>query len=89
MTVKTKITQKTVRITLDLPYKLHTQIKTLASQNGETLRQLFIGLTKAEIANKKLKTTQKTLRKMPIGVKLGITDQDLNQIISNTWLPKF
>jgi|688.fasta_scaffold46408_8 uncharacterized protein YpuA (DUF1002 family) len=92
MSVKIKNRTKDVRITLDLPVGIHKQIKTLASQKGETLRQLFIDLASEKIANQNQQSTQKTskiVRKMPKGVKLGITEEQLNQIISETWLPKF
>jgi hypothetical protein len=41
---------RTTRITLDLPNKLHKQVKAMANEKGETLRQLFIELAEHEIA---------------------------------------
>jgi predicted metal-dependent phosphotriesterase family hydrolase len=85
MPVKTK----TVRITLDLPLQIHTKVKTLASQNGETLRQFFIDLANAKIKNQNLQNKSSTIRKMPKGVKLGLNENQINQIIHESWLPKF
>jgi hypothetical protein len=81
------MTTKTVRITLDLPLKLHTQVKTKASQNGQTLRQFFIDLATGK--NQNLVNAKKNTRKMPKGVKLGVNEDQIKQIISETWLPKF
>lgn len=83
--MSTKI--QTIRITLDLPTSLHTQIKTRASQKGETLKNYFITLAQENLNPKK--TSKIVKKQMPKGISLDITSQQINQIISDAWLPKF
>ena len=80
MSVKTQ----TTRITLDLPTKLHTQVKTKASQNGQTLREFFIKLAEE---NQGIKTS--TRKKMPKGLKLNLNLDQINKIIDESRWPKF
>jgi len=92
MSIQTKNRTKDVRVTLDLPAEIHKKIKTLASQNGETLRQLFIDLASAKIASQTQSNTQKTsktVRKMPKGISLGIDNVDLQKVIDESLWPKF
>ncbi len=81
------INSKTTRITLDLPSKLHIQVKTKASQKGKTLKKFFI-----ELAEENLQisdNSKKTKRQMPKGLDVNLTNDKINQIISEVWVPKF
>jgi hypothetical protein len=85
---------KTTRITLDLPVDLHTKIKTVASQKGETLKQFFVELASGETqpkqtSNKSFDGLQKKIRPRPTALKLNTDQIDLQKEIENTWLPKF
>jgi hypothetical protein len=80
---------KTTRITLDLPTDLHGQIKTLASQRGETLRQLFIELASTQLVNKTSATKNKTVRKLPAPVALSSDRVDLKKLINDSQWPEF
>jgi hypothetical protein len=79
---------KTTRITLDLPINLHTKIKTLTSQTGQTLKQFFIKISTKQLENKNLSTPQKT-RKMPKPIALGVDNIDLQNLIETARYTKF